>query len=1043
MADHDQPRSSGPKRARVPVASIGASAGGITALQAFFEALPQKVGAAFVVIVHLDPEHASELPRIIAARAKMPVVQVTGDHAIEADKIYVIPPNRRLLVSTDHISSAEFEEPRGQRAPIDQFFRSVADQHGDGFAIILTGAGSDGAVGVKAVKEAGGLILVQDPNEAEYPSMPRNAIASGVADFVLPVREIAARIPELVRNKEQLAGDALTDKDDEAFRRVLAHLRLKSGHDFSHYKRSTVVRRIARRMQVTRTETLEDYLAHLRKASEEAQALLADLLISVTSFFRDAAAFQQLARDVIPRLFEERDAHSSVRVWVPGCATGEEVYSIAILLLEEAARREERPELQVFASDLDAGALATAREGSYPLAIQADVSEERLRKFFVREGDHYRIRREVRDLIVFAPHSLLRDPPFSHIDLVSCRNLLIYLDRELQHQVCSTFHYALRRDGYLFVGSSETIDNQSLFRVLNRDARIFQALPHARELPPLPRVVTGPVVYQSSLHGQSDRRAKGNYPSEHRQALEHLAPPSMLVDDAHRIINVSESAGRYLLQPAGPPTNVAGDLVRPELRLDLQTGLHRAFEQDEATLTLPVAVRFNGVPQHVGLHVRPYLREGTSRSALVLFLEGGPAPAKAAQTTEQDDNSSQLVTQLRNELLTTQTHLRTSREQYDTVTEELRASNEELQSINEEYRSTAEELETSKEELQSINEELQTLNHELKLKLDAVSRGHNDLQNLMSSTDVGTLFLTTDLRIHRFTPRLTDIFNVAPGDEGRPIADFTHRLEYGDLTRDSHRVLADLAPLEHTIKSSDGKWFLMRLRPYRTVENKIDGVVITFVDVTERQQAEKRWQERQQILLNELAHRVKNTLAIVQAIVGQTLRSGGVEAGVRETVNARLEAVAKSHDLLLSTEWRGAELGTIVREQLAAHLSANPSRIHIDGPPVQLPTQVATAFALLVHELATNAAKYGALSEPHGQVTVRWELLGGGAGRRVKTVWKERGGPRVQPPASSGFGSYLVEHGLPEGRVEREFRPEGVICTVELPLPSGAARKSW
>jgi two-component system, chemotaxis family, CheB/CheR fusion protein len=788
-----------PEHSRIPVASIGTSAGGVAALQQFFEALPEHVGAAFVVIVHLDPKHGSELSRIIAARTKMPVIEVTKDEPIEADKVYVIPPDRRLLVSADRISSAPFDEPRGRRAPIDLFFRSVAEQHGDGFAIILTGAGADGAVGVKAVKEGGGLILVQDPNEAEYPSMPRSAIASGVADFILPVREIAARIPDLVQKKLQLNAENLAEKDEQTLTRVLAYLKVKSGHDFAHYKRATVLRRIARRMQVTRTETLDEYLTHLRNQAEETQSLLGDLLISVTSFFRDAAAFQELARAVIRKLFEQRGEIKNIRIWVPGCATGEEVYSIAMLLLEEAARRDERPELQLFASDLDATALATAREGSYPLAIQADVSEERLRRFFTREGDHYRIKREVRDLVVFAQHSLLKDPPFSHIDLISCRNLLIYLDRDLQGQVCATFHYALRANGYLFLGSSESIERQSLFSTVSRDARIFQAMERPRELPPLQRVITGPRIAQMPALTGNYRGSKANYGHEHRQALEVTAPPSMLVDEAHRVLHVSETAGRFLLQPGGPLSSLAVDLVRPELKLDLQATLHRAFEQAQPTLTLPVTVQFNGVANQVSLFVRPIKKDGASPTALVLFLEAGPArPQSDEIPSPQGAFDSQLVAQLRNELSATQAHLRTSREQYETITEELRASNEELQSINEEYRSTAEELETSKEELQSINEELQTLNNELKLKLDVVSRAHNDLQNLMSSTDVATLFLSPNLRINRFTPRLADIFSVTDGDEGRPIADFTHRLEYGDLAADAKRVLSDLAPVERT-----------------------------------------------------------------------------------------------------------------------------------------------------------------------------------------------------------------------------------------------------
>jgi two-component system CheB/CheR fusion protein len=1023
------------EQVRIPVASIGASAGGVTALQSFFEALPDQVGAAFVVIVHLDPEHGSELSRIIAARTRMPVVEVTEDEQIEADKVYVIPPDRRLLVSADRISSAPFAQPRGQRAPIDLFFRSVAEQHGDGFAIILTGAGSDGAVGVKAVKEGGGLILVQDPNEAEYPSMPRSAIASGVADFILPVREIAARLPELVHKKMQLNAEDLAEKDEQTLTRVLAYLKVKSGHDFVHYKRATVLRRLARRMQVTRTETLEEYLTHLRNHAEEAQSLLGDLLISVTSFFRDATAFQVLARAVIPKLFDQRGENNSIRVWVPGCATGEEVYSIAILLLEEAARRDERPELQLFGSDLDTTALATAREGSYPLAIQADVSEDRLRRFFTREGDHYRIKRDVRDLVVFAQHSLLKDPPFSHIDLVSCRNLLIYLDRDLQGQVCATFHYALRTTGYLFVGSSESIERQSLFRTINRDARIFQAIERPRELPTLPRVITGPRIAQFPAPAGSYREPKANYGVDHRQALEVSAPPSMLVDEGHRILHVSETAGRFLLQPGGPLSTVAVDLVRPELKLDLQAALHRAFEQEQPTQTLPLPVKFNGAANQVSLFVRPIKKDGASPTALVLFLEAGPAKPQCEEAlSTQEANDSQVVAQLRNELSATQAHLRASREQYETITEELRASNEELQSINEEYRSTAEELETSKEELQSINEELQTLNNELKLKLDAVSRAHNDLQNLMSSTDVATLFLSTNLRINRFTPRLGDIFSVAAGDEGRPIADFTHRLEYGELAADARRVLADLAPVERTIRSLDGRWFLMRMRPYRTLDDKIEGVVVTFVDVTERQEAEVKWENRQKLLLGELSHRVKNSLAVVQSIVTQSLRGSGASQEAQLSLSSRLLAVAKSHDLLVSHEYNGADLLAIAREQLAGYLGGDAPRVRLEGPPVHLSSDQATPFGLLLNELATNATKYGSLSTPGGRVTVTWELIRADRGRRVRLVWTEKGGPPVTAPKTKGFGSYLIDQGLSEAHVVRDFRPEGLVCTVELPV---------
>jgi two-component system, chemotaxis family, CheB/CheR fusion protein len=829
-----------------PVAGIGASAGGIQALQAFFEALPDRVGAALVVIVHLDPGHQSDLAHILATRTRMPVIQVDRPLRLQPDHVYVIPPDRRLFINDHEISVANFEEPRGQRAPIDLFFRSLAEQHGDGFAIILTGAGSDGAVGVKAVKEGGGLILVQDPNEAEYSSMPRSAIASGHADFVLPLRELARQFVELVRSKDHLKEQNF-DRQDEALRRVLGHLRVRTGHDFSRYKRATIIRRLARRMQVAGLENLEDYLNYLRENVEEMQGLFGDLLISVTNFFRDPHCFKVLADDVIPNLFKSDDSPRPIRVWVPGCATGEEAYSIAILLLEEAARRHVRPEIQVFATDLDSGALTTAREGRYPVSIHADVPEDRLRRFFTKEGDHYRIKREVRDTILFAAHSLLKDPPFSRVNLISCRNLLIYLDRDLQNQVCSTFNYALMPDGYLFLGSSESADSPAgLFRVVNREARIFQSNGKAHDtLPLLPRVHTGVRIPDPPmLHTPGRFLSAGQASVEHRQALEDVAPPSILVDPGHKIVHISENAGRYLQPPPGQPTTDATDLARPELRLDLRSALHRAFEQNEATLTLPVPVRFNGKARQMCMHIRPVQRETLGKLAVVLFLEGAEVPEGGGEAQGGGDADAHVVIKkLTEELAATRAHLKASHEEYGAVTEDLRAANEELQSINEEYRSTAEELETSKEELQSMNEELQTLNNELKLKLEAVSHAHNDLQNLMSATDVGTLFLDGDLLIKRFTPRVTELFNIKSGDEGRPITDFTHRLDYETLVRDAHTVMENLTTLEREVRSQDGRWYLMRLRPYRTLDDKIEGVIATFVDVTERRLAEANLRE--------------------------------------------------------------------------------------------------------------------------------------------------------------------------------------------------------
>ncbi len=900
----------------VTVVGIGASAGGIQALQGLFQALPPKLGVAFVVIVHLDPTHPSDLASILSKSTPMRVIQVDHRQQLEVDTVYVIPPNRRLLISDKFIETASFEEPRGQRAPIDLFFRSLATQHGDGFAIVLSGGGSDGSVGVRAIREWGGLILVQDPAEAEYGSMPRSAIASG-ADFVLPVKQLAAQLAELVRTKAHINAKALAHGSDDDVRQILGLLRAKTGQDFSHYKRATVMRRIARRLQVTQTDTLEQYLAYLRDHGDEAQALFHDLLISVTSFFRDPNAYRELAGQVIPALFDARAGGSPVRVWVAGCATGEEAYSIAILLLEEATRRGVPPDIQLFATDLDMKALATAREGCYPAAIAADVSEDRLTRYFVRDGDRFRIRREVRDLVVFALHSVLRDPPFSHVNLVTCRNLMIYLDRDVQQRLCEVLHYALLPQGYLFLGSSETADNPpGLFTLVDRDARIYRGIERPRDrLPILPQLPNSPRVPEFASIPRPHYSGKAIDSAFHRQVLEDIAPPSMLVNKDRTVANLSETAGRFLLHPAGPMLTDAAEIVRPELRLELRSALHRALENGLPSVSLPVPVQFNGSPTNVVLHVRPVPRDDGPTVALVMFLEGSSTEVLARELPT-DAEPSGVLTQVRDELSATRAVLRVTREQYEAATEDLRAANEELQSINEEYRSTAEELETSKEELQSINEELQTVNNELKLKLDMVSRAHNDLQNLISATDVGTMFLDHSLRIQRFTPRVADLFNIVAGDEGRPITDFTHRLEYQDLVSDARRVLADLIPIERTVHTTGGRWFLVRLRPYRTLEDKIEGVVATFVDVTERRQVEAAWEDRQAMLLHELSHRVKNTLAVVQAIARQSLRDH-VRGEALDVLELRLEALSKTHDLLLRDEWRGASLEALAREQLA------------------------------------------------------------------------------------------------------------------------------
>lgn len=1019
-----------------PTVGIGASAGGLRVLQTLFQNIPADLGAAYVVIVHLDPEHQSELAEILGVRTTMPVSQVVRKVRLEPNHVYVIPPNRRLLISDHEIATFAFDEPRGQRAPIDQFFRSLADQHGDGFAIILSGAGSDGAMGVKAIKEGGGIILVQDPAEAEYASMPRSAIATGFADFVLPVPEIGPQLAELIRTKKHLPQPEMAKSEEETFRRILAHLRVRTGHDFSLYKRSTVFRRLARRMQLARVENLDDYYAMLRGNAQEAQSLFADLLISVTMFFRDQGAFETLARDVIPKIFEAASIDNSVRVWVPGCATGEEAYSIGMLCLEEAPRHEQQRLIQIFATDLDASALATAREGIYPAAIATDISEERLKRFFIREGDHYRVKRELRDIILFASHSMLKDPPFSRTDLISCRNLLIYLDRDLQQQVCQTFHYALKPEGYLFLGSSETAEQPSgLFRTLNREARLYQSTAHAGDhSKQLPRVSASPRLFDTAAPGVSSPLPQANQLHAHTRALEQLGPPSILVDRSFRIVHISETAGRYLQPSLGHLSPAITELARPELRFDLRICLHKAFDKNKSELSLPIPVQFNGTPIRVHLLVRP-IQNGLDepQMAVVFFIEGSAIAGAAPDAKPSDDErgADQHIRSLQEELELTRSRLRTSHEEFEAANEELRAANEELKSINEEYRSTAEELETSKEELQSINEELQTVNSELKVKLESASRINSDLQNLMAATDVGTLFLDNELCIKRFTPPIAGLFNIVVADEGRPITDFTHHLDYRGFAEDARQVLHDLIPIERQI-AGDNRWFLTRLRPYRTVDDRIDGVVVTFVDITDRRDAEEELRTsaaRQRLLMQELSHRVKNTLAVVQSMARLSFKEGTPRREALDSFSARLAVLSQAHEALISGDWKGAELTALVRRQFGSRMSED--RITVAGPPVMLPPQIATPFALILHELTTNALKYGAFSKPGGTLSLSWSLS---QERLLDFTWRESGFAILEQPQKSGFGSQLIERGLPEADVKRTFGADGMICTIKLML---------
>lgn len=846
----------------IPVCAIGASAGGIEALTDFFHALPADLGAAYVVVVHLPPDHKSELPAILAKRTKMPVIQL-GDHeqaAVQADHVYVLAPDRKLHITETSFIAQPFDQPRGHRMSIDLLFRTLAHARPDGFAIILSGTGSDGTAGAREIKAGGGLVLVQAPEEAEYSEMPRAVIATGIADVILPVRQLAACFAKLMRNRGQISSLVTSEgephstsvQEDKALRDVFELLRKSTGHDFSKYKRSTVLRRLSRRMQLAGQSSIDEYLQYLRAHSAEARALFGDFLICVTSFFRESDAWAALATEVIGPLLERINPDEQIRIWVPGCSTGEEAYTVAILFHEEAGRRRlSINHLLIFATDIDEKALSTAREGLFPQAIAADLSQTRLERFFRREDEHFRVVSEIRDRIVFAAHDLLRDPPFSKLSLISCRNLLIYLDRDLQDQVMGIFRYALRDQGYLFLGASEAADDE-LFQALDTRHRIFVARSTAGVRIPLPELLTaaGP---GSIRYGQdSPRPSRASALELHVAALEQAAPPSALIDERGNVVHLSASAARFFQQGGGPPARRLTDMVRPELRDELHALINRAIEDLQPHASVFVPVTFDGACHAVAMIAqhRPATKNAQEQ-ILVTFLDGGRIPAETASLTQEPSN--ELVRDLREKLRQSEQRFETMREEYFSINEDLRAANEELQSLNEEYRSTTEELETSKEELQSVNEELQTVNNELKLKLEEVSRAHSDLENLMSATDVATLFLDRELRIKRFTPRLGEFFNVKLRDYERPIGDLTHNLDYDNFEQDARLVLNNPAALEREVHSRDGRTFVARLSPYRLAGGRdVDGVVITFVDVTAIKAAESALRMSEARLADEL-----------------------------------------------------------------------------------------------------------------------------------------------------------------------------------------------
>jgi two-component system, chemotaxis family, CheB/CheR fusion protein len=850
---------------KLSIVGLGGSAGAIPALRRFMESVPESTGMAFVVLVHLDPAQESRLAEVLQHHTRMRVVRVVATVRVEPDTVYVIPPGKMLRMMDDHLQLAEFTSEQPGRYAVDLFFRTLADTHGShGIAIVLSGADSDGAIGIKRIKERGGLTIAQDPEEAEHPTMPAHAIATSMVDWVLPVRDMARHVIDYVRlesrvslppEHQELAPKAATDAELETdLREVLGYLRSRTGRDFVNYKRATILRRIGRRMQVNGVTELAEYLDCLRTRPGETGALLQDLLISVTNFFRDADCFEALAAR-IPALFAGKSSADSVRVWVAACATGEEAYSIAILLAEHARTLEAPPTVQIFATDLDGEAIQAARDGVYPATIEADLSDDRLRRYFNKEHRGYRVRRELREQVMFAEHDLLKDSPFSRIDLLTCRNLLIYLNREAQKRVFDTAHFALLPHGLLFLGASETVeDGNSLFMVLDKKNRLYAPRPVPRTSLPVPvgqsaiaraleaqEALRPPAVVVDSGFSVEAAAARSpinsngrpvSWAEMHFKLLEAIAPPSVLVDAEHEILHLSPNAGRFLQYSGGEPSRNLLHAIHPSLRIELRAALYHAAQSGERSMVAPLAVDLGGGASMIGMTVSPV---GSLSPGLLLVTIDAVRPDAAAPLPASSEGAADpLAHVLDRELERLKSHLRDTVEQYEASTEELKASNEELQAMNEELRSATEELETSREELQSINEELTTVNQELKSKVDELGHSNSDMQNLMDATAIATLFLDREIRITRYTPSAVALFNLIPTDIGRPLSHLANKLDYPTLDDDARRVLQGLVPIEREVQDAQGHWYLVRLLPYRTVDDRIAGVVLTLVDITER-----------------------------------------------------------------------------------------------------------------------------------------------------------------------------------------------------------------
>jgi two-component system CheB/CheR fusion protein len=1020
------------------IVGVGASAGGLAAFRSFFDKVPADIGMAFVLVQHLAPDHKSMLVELLRSHTRMPIVEAHDGIEVEKNHVYVIPPDATLTMEGLVLRVVTPAPERAHRRPIDTFFSSLAETHKDcAVSIVLSGVGSDGSLGVQAIKEHGGFTLAQAEFDSHAMSgMPQSATSTGWVDYVLAVEDMGDKLVDYkdhmakvrdLKDSEGVRGDAR-----EYLRDITALLRQRVKHDFAGYKPNTLVRRIQRRMQVLQIENVASYVDYLRKEKTESDMLFRELLIGVTRFFRDEEAFEALKTEALRSLFADRKSHEPIRVWVAGCATGEETYSLAMLLLEMSDELHATRPITIFSTDIDPQAIAFARAARYRKLD--GLSADRVKHWFTKEREDYVLAPAIRDICIFSEHSMLKDPPFSRLDLVSCRNVMIYFDNDFQHRVMQTFHYALRSSGHLFLGPSESVARDAkLFTVVDKKHRILRRQDIIGVTAPVSQRALEPLSVQPL---PLPPRAEDRLERSARRIMDKHSPAYFVIDKNHEILRFSGGeAAPYLEPSSGPATLGLFSLLHKTLRSQVRAAVQKSIRTRRTVIEENLAISVDGQHRSVSLIVEPIVEKDLEDDLFVVaFRERDrlPGETQGAHSSAATANADEEA--LQEEVRVAKVQARAANDEVENYIEQMKSMTEEYQSVIEELQSSNEELETAKEEMQSINEELQTVNSELHGKNDQLVVTNNDMQNLLDSTKIATIFLDEQIRIRNFTPAAMEIFPLRDNDRGRALTEIVTLLSYDQLRFDVSKVLRSLATVERELTLKDeSASFMMRIRPYRTLKNLITGVVITFVDITES----KRNREHVESLMGEMAHRTRNLFAVIQSMARLTVRHSADLKDFEARFSDRILGLSHSNDLLMKQDWHGVRLDTLIKAQLAPFVGSNEQQLETNGPAVFLAAEAVQIIGLALHELATNATKYGALSASEGKVAVGWTFHEGGVmPDSFHLSWQERGGPTANPPKRKGFGSFVMEQMVKreiDATVKTSFAPEGILWTFDMP----------